>query len=131
MGKGRRIVAGVVIAAVAVLGAARGSRLEAQERWTLTSPVAREAQSTIQLTTVHIDIVNKAVTVTWVDNTGEAGRAYYPTPAPAGSSQPSGAMLLSTLNTANLSNNSLVKRVLTRLAADGYVGAGAVSGTPE
>lgn len=40
--------------------------------------------------------------------------------------------LLNTLNTANLTTNSLRRRILTKLATDGYIPVGgAVSGTPN
>ena len=38
--------------------------------------------------------------------------------------------LLNQLNTLNLTNNSLEHRILDRLATDGVIGAGTVSGTP-
>lgn len=39
--------------------------------------------------------------------------------------------LMTTLNTANLSANSLYKRVLNKLVTDGKLPAGTVSGTPS
>lgn len=41
------------------------------------------------------------------------------------------ATLISNLNTANLSTKSLQRRLFDRLAADGYLPAGAVTGTPD
>lgn len=39
--------------------------------------------------------------------------------------------MLNVLNTANLTNNSLRKRILNKLVTDGYIpGAGSVAGTP-
>lgn len=38
--------------------------------------------------------------------------------------------LLTALNTANLSASSLVKRLLLKMAADGFIPAGTVTGTP-
>lgn len=38
--------------------------------------------------------------------------------------------LMSALNTANLSTNSLHKRILNQLSNDGYLPVGSVSGTP-
>lgn len=39
--------------------------------------------------------------------------------------------LMNALNKANLTTKSLQRRILEQLAADGKLGAGAVSGTPE
>ena len=39
--------------------------------------------------------------------------------------------LISALNTANLSTKSLEKRILERLATDGFIPAGSVTGTPD
>ncbi len=39
--------------------------------------------------------------------------------------------LMTTLNTANLTTNSLVKRVFTKMASDGLIPVGTVSGTPS
>jgi len=38
--------------------------------------------------------------------------------------------LMNALNTADLRNNSLRRRVLNKLLADGYLGSGTISGTP-
>jgi hypothetical protein len=72
----------------------------------------------------------KEITIVVVGDDGVALSAAYPTPPPHGSGQPSGATLLNALNTANLSTNSLVKRIFNRLVADGYI-SGTVSGTPD
>lgn len=101
------------------------------ETLTLASPITKPNQTGIRIDRITVDIEQKAISVSWLGNNGEAGSASYPTPAPAGSSQPTGAVLLATLNTANLTSNSLVKRVLTRLQTDGYIAAGSIAGTPD
>lgn len=104
----------------------------AQEAVTLTTPVAKPAVSTLKVDRVTIDYVSRAVTIQVSDNTGTSVTAYYTTPAPSEKpSQPTGAVLISTLNSANLSASSLVKRVLQRLQTDGYIAAGSVTGTPQ
>src|SRR4249919_2621516 len=100
---------------------------------TLTTPIPKPSQTTAKIERFIIDVVAKSVAVNFVGENGEAGSAYYPTPAPLGSSQPSGATLITTLNKANLSgaNPSLANRILARLQSDNYIGAGAISGTPD
>jgi hypothetical protein len=101
------------------------------ETVTLVTPIVRPPTTSIKIERVVLDIVAKSVYIQWLGDDGSAGSASYPTPAPAGSTQPSGATLLNTLNTANLSSNSLVRRILGRLQTDGYIGTGAVTGTPD
>lgn len=101
------------------------------ESITLTTPVVKPSQTGIVIDRITIDVTAKSVLIQWLGNNGEAGSAAYPTPAPQGSVQPTGATIITTLNTANLSANSLVKRVLQRLQTDGYLAAGNVSGTPD
>lgn len=98
---------------------------------TLTTPITKPNQTIVKLERFIIDVGAKSVMVQWLGENGEVGSAVYPTPAPAGSSQPSGQTLISTLNTANLTTTSLAKRVLQRIQLDGYVGAGTIIGTPE
>ena len=97
---------------------------------TLTSPITKPNQTSVVLDQVHINVTTQSIAVQWLGNNGEIGSAVYPTPAPAGSSQPSGATLLHALNTGNFSVNSLVKAVFQRLQTDGYLPAGTISGTP-
>lgn len=100
------------------------------ETITLSAPVSKPSRTAVSLDRITIDVRQKSVLIQWVGDDGEPGSAAYPTPAPQGVSQPTGAVLISTLNTANLTANSLVKRVFTRLIADGYL-FGTVAGTPE
>lgn len=98
---------------------------------TLTTPLPKPTQTLVKLDRLTIDVTSKSVLIQWLGDNGEIGSAAYPTPAPAGSSQPSGQTLISTLNTSNFTTTSLAKRVLQRLQTDGYVGAGSVTGTPD
>jgi len=100
---------------------------------TLSTPLTKPSTTTVAIDRIVIDVTAKSILIQWTGNDGLAGSAAYPTPAPVGSSQPSGATLLTTLNKLNLSgvNPSLVNRILTRLQSDGYIGAGATSGSPD
>lgn len=101
------------------------------ETVTLTVPVTKPSQIDVKLDRLVADFSAKLVQVQWLGTNGEVGNASYPTPSPAGSSQPAGAALLNTLNTGNHSVNSLAKKVFQRLQLDGYIGAGNISGTPD
>jgi len=102
---------------------------------TLTAPIAKPNQTTVRITGLSVDVENKVVTVSWIGNNNnalESGQAVYPTPAPTDHpSQPTGAVLLNTLNNANMATTSFVKRCLQRLQADGYIPAGTIGGTPD
>ena len=103
-----------------------------QELITLTTPITKPSQTTIRLERLTIDIPTKTIAVQWLGNNNEAGTAVYSTPAPPDHpTQPTGAVLLNGLNTANLTTNSLVRRILNRLQLDGYIPAGTIGGTPE
>ena|SRR5207249_2581781 len=109
--------------------------IRAQELVTLTAPVTKPNQTTVKLDGLSIDLTpSKTITVRWLGNNNEPGIAIYSTPVPTDHpTQPTGAALLTTLNKLNLSgaNPSLVARILPRLQMDGYIGSGAISGTPE
>lgn len=108
------------------------SPLHAQERVTLTAPVAKASATSIQIERITIDVKAKSIYVQWLFDNGDADSAVYTTPAPVDHpAQPTGAVLFSTLNTSNLTTVSMVKRILQRLQADGYVKAGSIAGTPE
>lgn len=96
----------------------------------LTAPIVKPSQTMVLLDRITIDITNKSILFQWTGDNGEASSAVYSTPPPIGSTQPSGATLLSVLNTANLSTTSLVKRIFQRLQLDGYLPAGSIVGTP-
>ncbi len=99
---------------------------------TLTTAVTHPSTTVVRFEKMILNVENLSIYVSWLDNNQGAGSAYYPTPAvlnPLGVLQPSGAALLTALNSANLSANSLVHRTLTQLLTDGYLAAGTVSGT--
>lgn len=96
---------------------------------TLASPLTKPSQTTVRIERIIIDINQKSVLIQWLGTNGEPGSAAYPTPASG--AQPTGATLISSLNTANLSTISLVKRILQRLQTDGYLPAGTIAGTPD
>ncbi len=100
---------------------------------TLTTPITKPNQTTVKLDRVTFDLTGQTVLVQWLGNNNEAASAVYPTPAilnPLGVLQPTGAALLTAVNTANLTANSLLHRIMTRVITDGYV-IGTVSGSPD
>lgn len=98
----------------------------AQETYTLSTPVTKASRSTYHLSSVLLDLDGKRVIIKLVaDNGDELGQMY------DGDTTPTGAALLSALNTANLSSNSLVKRIYQRLQTDGVVAAGTIGGSPQ
>jgi hypothetical protein len=106
-----------------VLTLAGGAR--AQESVTLTSPIIKTSTSSCALETFDLNIPKATIAVTLTCNNGDAiGKVYNST------TTPTGASLISTLNTSNNSTTSLVKRVYNRLIADGVI-TGTVSGTPQ
>lgn len=116
---------------VLLLTAAAPTR--AAEQLTLTTPV-QTTLTDVQPVSLYLSRARQLVIVEVVGNTGALVQATYPTPAingPNGSPQPTGAALISTLNTANLTSNSLWKRIIQRLQTDGYLPAGNVTGTPD
>jgi hypothetical protein len=62
---------------------------------------------------------------------GAIVQADYYTPPPPGSGKPSARSLVTALNTANLTNNSLVKRILTQMITDSWITQGTVTGSPD
>lgn len=104
------------------------------EQVTLTTPVtfSPAPRTTWSLVRLEINVPRKRVEVRVISNVGEIVNAVYTTPPPPEHpTQPTGQQLLTTLNTANLTTLSLVKRALQRLRDDGYIEAGTVTGTPE
>lgn len=99
---------------------------------TLTAPVAKPSTTAVRIERLIIDVEQRSIHIQWLGNNNEAGSAVYSTPPPPSKpTQPSGATLLTQLNTANLTTQSLINRVLRRLQTDGYIGAGNVAGAPE
>ena len=97
----------------------------ATETTTLTTPVAKPSQTTCRVDRITLDLTQKSIGVQILGNNDEAISKVYDA-----TTTPTGASLLSALNTANLTTNSFIKRVLTRLATDGIC-VGTVSGAPE
>lgn len=92
------------------------------ESLTLTTPVARNTTS-YRVACLRLQRLPRPVIVVDVlSDQGEALTQIY--------EGETARTLLNALNTLNLTNNSLEKRILDRLASDGFLGAGSVSGTP-
>lgn len=101
------------------------------ERVTLTKPITKPAITGLALAKLTIDVEARSVYVEWRHDDGTLGSAAYPTPLPAGhEAQPTGEQLFAALNTANLTSNSLIKRIYQRLVTDGYI-AGTITGAPD
>lgn len=123
----KRILAGLLLAVALV------TPVRAAEQITLTTPI----QTTLtawQPVSFYANRGRQLVIVEVVSDTGVLVQATYPTPAinnACGVVQPTGQALISSLNTVNLSTNSLWKRILQRLQTDCYIGAGTITGTPD
>ena len=99
---------------------------QAQEKYALTTPQARTSVAEIQIRLVVLNWETQSVTVSWKDNAGgEFSHTY------ASNTTPTGRTLMVALNRADLTTRSLYKRVLERLAADGVIAPGTVTGAPE
>lgn len=111
----------VVLVFVLLAGASR-----AQERVTLTTPVAASVTNW-SIDVLHLEPINGRIVVRLISNvtTIEHIEKIYDA-----RTTPTGASLLSSLNTANLTTRSLEARVYDRLIADN-VFAGTVTGTPR
>ena len=103
----------------------------AQEQVTLTSPIVT-TQTIWTINNVVINVAAQSIGVFLTGDQGQRLEVFYPTPAPlAHPSQPTGAVLLHSLNIGNFSGTtSLVHAVFNRLITDGYI-SGTVSGTPQ
>lgn len=99
------------------------------EQVDLPTPITK-TQTKWELDEMTLSARRRLIEIRLVGQNGEALTVLYPTPPPVGSSQPSGQTLLTALNKANLTTNSLMKRVFTQLIADGHI-VGTVTGTPE
>jgi hypothetical protein len=93
---------------------------------TLQAPIPKPSTTTVRIQRVVLDIDARTVSVEWLTNTGESASASYHS-----GTTPTGAQMLTQLNTTDLRTNSLVRRILTRLQTDGFIGAGAIGGTPD
>lgn len=102
------------------------------EQITLTTPVGLGTMASLVWDKLHIDFVAKSVHLQWKDNLGRGFSAVYPTPIPAGSPNTvTGAQMLNVMNTGNHSVNSLAKKMFQQLQTDGYIAAGAISGSAD
>lgn len=95
------------------------------EQVALAAPVS-VVTSVWTLRNVILSLVNATITVELGSDSGGLLIKTYDS-----STTPTGATLLHTLNTANFSTNSLVKQVYARLQADGVLGAGSITGSPQ
>ena len=94
------------------------------ETVTLTTPVVYPSNTAYHLERLTIDFDAGSINIQLIGANGESlSVTYGPTTVPTG------ATLISQLNTANLSATSLVKRIYNRLVTDGFL-VGTVSGTP-
>lgn len=91
----------------------------------LTTP-ATTSVTTYKVSSLLLDAEGERVEVIVKDNLGHVVRTLYHS-----TTTPTGRTLLITLNKANLSTNSLQKRVLKQLASDGVIDAGTVTGSPD
>ena len=93
------------------------------EQLDLTSPIVPPSRTFYRISSLHLDWDTQRIRVVV-----RGSEEFIVTAEYAGATAVS---LMSTLNTANLSINSLHKRVLQRLVADGFLPAGTVTGTPS
>lgn len=116
-----------LILAICALCAIVAPMITAQEKITLTVPIAKLATSDCALDYLVLDVGNARITAYLKCNNGDMVSKVYDS-----ATTPTGATLLSTLNTSNNSgaNPSLIKKVYTRLTLDGVL-TGTVSGTPQ
>ena len=93
------------------------------EQLDLTTPTA--GPSIVSYKVLRITFGTSPPIIDWTvaDNTGASYSGTY--------SGEQAATMLSALNTANLTTNSLQKRILTQLQADGSLPSGSISGTPQ
>lgn len=115
---------GIALALIGI-GLLAGTTL-AQERVDLTAPIAKVSTQNCALDYFVIDVGNSRIKVDLKCNNGDLVSKTYDA-----STTPTGASLLSSLNTSNNSaGTSLIRRVYNRLTADGVI-TGSVSGTPQ
>jgi hypothetical protein len=101
---------------------------------TLTSPITHPSTTVWTIERMTTDFRARALSFQWYGNNGEAGSAVYPTPAilnPNGGLQATGDALINTLVTFNFSVGANMEVMIFQfLQADGYLGAGVISGQP-
>lgn len=99
--------------------------LAAQEKLTLSAPIAKPSLSEWSVARFSIDVEAVEILVTVKADNGEYKAVRYPN---ATTDAAQTVTLINALNTANLSTKSLRRRILERLQADGHLGAGTFSG---
>ena len=93
------------------------------EKHTLSEPIAKPTVSEYVIRYLRFDWDCTAIEVGWTDNLGTVYQhSYGGTEAKA---------ILCALNTADLSSETLLRRMLARLVTDGRIGAGKSTGEPE
>lgn len=93
------------------------------EQLNLTSPIVPPTRTTYTIKRMILDWSASVIQV-WLQGSDDVEILAEYTGSAA-------ASLMTTLNTANMSTNSLYKRTLQKLVADGKLPAGTVSGTPQ
>lgn len=73
-----------------------------------------------------MNFANSTITVVVQDNLGNEVTNTY-----SAATMPTGATLLSQLNKANFTNNSLQKQIINRLVLDGFLPTGTVGGSAD
>lgn len=93
------------------------------EQYDLTTPIPFASRTGYKIVSLLLGWENQTIAIT-LRGSDNVTLTFYYTGTEA-------ANLMSTLNTANLSTNSLYKRILTKLASDNYLPVGTITGTPE
>ncbi|MDO8547857.1 MAG: hypothetical protein Q7R68_10940 [Nitrospirales bacterium] len=93
------------------------------EQLDLTTPISGQSVTSYKVLRLNLGTTPPVIDWAVVDNNGKTFSGSY--------NGAEGAALLSILNTANLTTNSLIKRVMTKLQADGLIPSGTVSGMPQ
>ena len=119
----RRISTGILLGALLVLSVFGGvTRAPAVEEVALTTPITTPSITSWRVSSLHLDWDNSQITIRLKGPNGEAKFHSY-----------GGATALTmmvALNKANLTTNSLHKRVLNQLITDGVI-LGTVTGAPD
>jgi hypothetical protein len=116
---------GVLTLGLLTLGLLAGAAF-AQERVDLTAPIAKVSTQNCALDYFVIDVGNSRIKVDLKCNNGDLVSKTYDA-----TTTPTGASLLTALNTSNNSaGTSLIRRIYNRLTADGVI-TGTISGVPQ
>ncbi len=93
------------------------------EQLDLTTPIPRQSITSYRVIDIHMNWPNGEIDILVVDNLNATSTCSY--------RNAEATSLMSTLNTLDLSVKSLQKRILEKCSADGKLGAGTISGTPQ